>query len=440
MLKTLFMAEVKSLARFAARLLASAFLLAVSPHLRAQDAPAGTAAVPASEAGATLVGVAIDEVGIGPADLARSRELILATFDAMPKGTEMMVASFTGEQRIVLAATSDRDLIVSTIETFKAGASGVALPDGLFDMVDYLATRSARNRALLLISAGRVRDGDLQFEDPLNAATLKGIPIFALGVGQGDGKLLRRIAKITGGEYVRLEVADAPMLARSLQGASSSGISASATPSADAVPSPEASNRGSAGLLGAAAIFFSLGGLLMLGIVVLLIRRMSSSKPAASPVPVAPPPPRPARAIPQADLRLETGVTSAAALSDSSPQISQTLTDADPIIEKTMVVNANPTLRALSGPGAGKNFPLMSGGRTTIGRSRSNDIVVPEDAASAHHCRIDREGDSYVIHNQRSTNGTWVNGAKVERAVLQHGDKVKIGETIFMVGLFGDRG
>ena len=230
------------------------------------------------------------------------------------------------------------------------------------------------------------------------------------------------------------------MLARSLQGATGSGIS-SATPSLEPSPSPEISNRGSAGLLGAAAIFFSLGGLLMLGIVILMIRRMSSSsKPQAvlaSPMP--PPAARAHRSIPQADLRLETGVTSAPSTSASSPEILPTLTDADPIIEKTMVINANPTLRALSGPGAGKNFPLMSGGRTTLGRSRSNDIVIPEDAASAHHCRIDREGDSYVIHNQRSTNGTWVNGAKVERAVLQHGDKVKIGETIFLVSLFGDR-
>jgi ABC transport system ATP-binding/permease protein len=103
------------------------------------------------------------------------------------------------------------------------------------------------------------------------------------------------------------------------------------------------------------------------------------------------------------------------------------------------VVNADPTLRALSGPSAGMNFPLSPTGHTTIGRSRRNDIVVPESAASAQHCRIDREGDSYVLHDVGSTNGAWVNGTRSERAVLQHGDRLKVGETVFLVSLFGDR-
>ena len=116
------------------------------------------------------------------------------------------------------------------------------------------------------------------------------------------------------------------------------------------------------------------------------------------------------------------------------------MADDDISLEKTLVVNANPTLRALSGPGAGKNFPLSATGHTTLGRSRRSDIVVPEDGASAQHCRIDREGDSYVVHDLGSTNGTWVNDARTERAVLQHGDRLKVGGTVFMVGLFGDRG
>jgi pSer/pThr/pTyr-binding forkhead associated (FHA) protein len=108
-------------------------------------------------------------------------------------------------------------------------------------------------------------------------------------------------------------------------------------------------------------------------------------------------------------------------------------------LEKTLVVDAHPTLRALSGPGAGKNFPLSPSGTTSIGRSRRNDILVPEDAASAQHCRIDREGDSYVLHDLGATNGTWVNGTRSDRAVLQHGDRLKVGETVFTVSLFGDR-
>lgn len=123
----------------------------------------------------------------------------------------------------------------------------------------------------------------------------------------------------------------------------------------------------------------------------------------------------------------------------SRPEAARPAEDDDLIVERTLVVDTNPTLRALSGPGAGKNFALSPFGPTAIGRSRRNDIVVPEDAASAQHCRIDREGDSYVLHDLGATNGTFVNGVRTERAVLQHGDRLKVGETIFTVGLFGDR-
>lgn len=376
-----------------------------------------------------VLGIAIDEAGMAQADLQRSQELVLALRDGLPEGSRLMLGTFSGEKRIVLPATSERAMVASALSTFEAGATGVALPDGLFDMVEYLGAQDSATRALLLVSAGRVREGDLQFEDPLNAATAKNVPIFALALGQGDGKLLRRIAKITGGEYVRLEVADAEMLAQSILsgggGKASTASSAETLESAAPTPSP----KPAAGLLGAAAVFFSLGGLMMLGIVILLIRRMSTTE---GPRPAAPVPPTPSLA-----LSLSIPRNDAHSFSLDSPPGTP---EDEAALEKTLVVNANPTLRALSGPGAGKNFPLSPTGHTTLGRSRRSDIVVPEDGASAQHCRIDREGDSYVVHDLGSTNGTWLNDARTERAVLQHGDRLRVGGTKFTVSLFGDRG
>ncbi len=424
------MVKMRSWARIGSWLAAAC--LAASPCLAAEafSQAASPETTPEILARPPLVlGVAIDEAGMAQGDLQRSRDLILALLDKLPEGSQMMIGSFSGEKRIVLPPTADRALVSATLAGFEAGASGVALPDGLFDMVEYLGAQDFTARALLLFSAGRVREGDLQFEDPLNAATSKGVPIFALALGQGDGKLLRRIAKITGGEYVRLEVADAAMLAQSIaprEGSAASSVASARSPEpASPTPTPKAAT----GLLGAAAIFFSLGGLLMLGIVVLLIRRMSAPEAARVPAP----------GLPQPSLALSLSLPRNDALSLGSGPTSGPIDD-DIALEKTLVVNANPTLHALSGPGAGKNFPLSTTGHTTLGRSRRSDIVVPEDGASAQHCRIDREGDSYVVHDLGSTNGTWVNDARTERAVLQHGDRLKVGGTVFMVGLFGDRG
>jgi hypothetical protein len=422
------MAKTRSVPRIGSWLKLGLLLLA----LPASPAPVGQAtpdpALITVARPPLVLGVAIDEAGISPGDLKRSQELVLALFDQLPPGSKIMLGIFSGDDRIVLAPTADRPLLVESFSRFNAGVGGVALPDGLFDLIGYLASRDADARALLLVSTGRLREGDLQFEDPLNAAVDKNIKIFSLALGQGDGKLLRRIAKITGGEYIRLEVADAIMLARSIV----PSANADAEPGREreaATPTPRPEGKPAASLLGAAAVFFSVGGLIMLGIVVLLIRRLAA--PASPASPNGPPPPAPPHR------------------GDASPALFPTVVQdgPDPIIheedeaalEKTLMVNADPTLRALSGPGAGKNFPLSASGHTTIGRSRRNDIVVPEDAASANHCRIDREGDSYVLHDLGATNGTWVNGVKTERAVLQHGDRMKVGGTVFTVSLFGDR-
>lgn len=372
--------------------------------------------------------IAVDETAITQRDIERSRELISSLVIALPEGSEFTVASLSGEKRIVLPPTTDRVSLAAAMSAFTVGRTGVALADGLFDIVQYMAARDSAAKVVLVISAGRTMDGDLNFDDPLDVAANKHIPIFTLGLGQGDGRMLRRIAKLTGGEYVRMEVADAAILARAMTGAAGpkdnlatgSVVESSAQPgSTDPTATPRTGVSGS--LLGAAALFFLIGAVLMMGIVVLLIRRLSA------------PPPKPRVVEPFS----EPAVTQIAPRPRNVKPVGND--PADITLERTLAVNASPILRALSGPGAGKNFPLSLTGRTTLGRSRSNDIVIPEDGASAQHCRIDREGDSYVLYDLGATNGTWVNAAKVSRALLQHGDRLKIAETVFTVSLFGDR-
>src|SRR5204863_3149555 len=67
----------------------------------------------------------------------------------------------------------------------------------------------------------------------------------------------------------------------------------------------------------------------------------------------------------------------------------------------------------------------------TLGRSGQNDIALPEDEfASSAHARIEPRRDGVWIEDIGSTNGTFVNGERVERARrLQTGDVVRIGET-----------
>jgi ABC-type multidrug transport system ATPase subunit/pSer/pThr/pTyr-binding forkhead associated (FHA) protein len=63
----------------------------------------------------------------------------------------------------------------------------------------------------------------------------------------------------------------------------------------------------------------------------------------------------------------------------------------------------------------------------TIGRSKTNDVCLPFPRVSSAHARIERNGNGdWIIHDLKSTNGTYVNGARVSEKVLCSGDRVAI--------------
>ncbi len=63
----------------------------------------------------------------------------------------------------------------------------------------------------------------------------------------------------------------------------------------------------------------------------------------------------------------------------------------------------------------------------TLGRHRNNDIVITDPKASSFHARIDRSPDGFVIVDLQSRNGSWLNGKRVETALLRTGDDVRLG-------------
>jgi hypothetical protein len=65
--------------------------------------------------------------------------------------------------------------------------------------------------------------------------------------------------------------------------------------------------------------------------------------------------------------------------------------------------------------------------RVTIGREAGNDIVVEDPAVGRAHAAITAVGNDYILEDVGSINGTVVNGAPVQRRILQHGDVIALG-------------
>jgi adenylate cyclase len=69
----------------------------------------------------------------------------------------------------------------------------------------------------------------------------------------------------------------------------------------------------------------------------------------------------------------------------------------------------------------------LSGGKVRLGRGADNEVVLSDASVSRYHAEIRRESDGWVLHDMKSTNGVEVNGVPVERAVLEAGDRLRIG-------------
>ncbi len=74
-----------------------------------------------------------------------------------------------------------------------------------------------------------------------------------------------------------------------------------------------------------------------------------------------------------------------------------------------------------------KEYALAQG-VVTIGRLPDNLIQVDNLAVSGHHAKIYWEVDHYVVEDNNSLNGTFVNNQKISRTVLKDGDSVLIGK------------
>lgn len=91
----------------------------------------------------------------------------------------------------------------------------------------------------------------------------------------------------------------------------------------------------------------------------------------------------------------------------------------------------------LSGPYQGREFRLKK--ITDIGREEEyNDVWLDDRTISRQHARIRYEEGVFVIYDLASANGVFVNGEQVQRQVLAHGDRIKLGQIMLGVLLVQD--
>ena len=91
------------------------------------------------------------------------------------------------------------------------------------------------------------------------------------------------------------------------------------------------------------------------------------------------------------------------------------------------------TVRIIDGPDRGKEFHQIAT-PITIGREEGNLIQLNDHRVSRHHLKIHESGNTVLMTDLQSTNGTKINGELVRVWQLQPGDLVTAGQSILLFG------
>jgi hypothetical protein len=156
--------------------------------------------------------------------------------------------------------------------------------------------------------------------------------------------------------------------------------------------------------------------------------RVAQPEDGVPPLPAPAPPPARSVSIP--------AVPAAAAAPRPDPEPAPSTTMVYPArapVEQAPASPPPPAPEVVTVTLAGHAHPITSRS-FVIGRSRECDLRVSDGNASRRHAEITREGETFVLVDLGSTNGTELNGRRVTREELAEGDTITIGATDLFFG------
>ncbi len=97
--------------------------------------------------------------------------------------------------------------------------------------------------------------------------------------------------------------------------------------------------------------------------------------------------------------------------------------------------------RAVGRPPRAGDVPVLvlpsapPGTQILLGRSRASDVRFLEPTVSRRHAALQRVAGGWLLVDRGSTYGTWVNGRRIDRAIVADGDQLRLGDAQLVVRL-----
>lgn len=88
-------------------------------------------------------------------------------------------------------------------------------------------------------------------------------------------------------------------------------------------------------------------------------------------------------------------------------------------------------MRAVEGPDAGRTHDI-GGGDLVVGRSADCGFVLADPATSRKHIRVMCRGEALEVMDMGTSYGTFINGERISRQRVAAGDRLQIGDSVFV--------
>ena len=113
------------------------------------------------------------------------------------RGDEIALLTFDDQSRIVVERTVQAEKLRAALAQVKISGRYTALYDALYESSRYLRSAPPTRKAVVLVTDGHDENSALNLDDGLGDARDSHIPIFTVGIGKVEERVLRRIAKLT---------------------------------------------------------------------------------------------------------------------------------------------------------------------------------------------------------------------------------------------------
>ena len=112
-------------------------------------------------------------------------------------------------------------------------------------------------------------------------------------------------------------------------------------------------------------------------------------------------------------------------------------------VEKTKPIGGQPAPAAWlvmqGGPRHGQQFGLKRGDNNLGRNGNQADVVIDDSSVSGQHARVRYENGQFWLYDLASTNGTYINNARIQKQILYDNDRVRLGEVTLVFKMVDQR-